>query len=48
MTDMYARDSKRGVRMSSYRGTSNINDDPIRPLITNNMNLSMPPDEGPR
>ena len=48
MTDMYARDSKRGgAWMSSYRGTSNINDDPIRPLITNNMNLSMPPDGEP-
>ena len=29
--------------MSSYRGTSNINDNPIRPLITNNMNLPLPP-----
>ena len=44
MTDMYARDSKRGgAWMSSYRGTSNINDNPIRPLITNNMNLPLPP-----
>jgi len=48
MTDMYARDSKRGgAWMSSYRGTSNINNDAIRPLITNNMNLSMPPDGEP-
>ena len=44
MTDMYARDSKRGgAWMSSYRGTSNINGERIRPLITNNMNLPMPP-----
>ncbi|MED5581911.1 MAG: M3 family metallopeptidase, partial [Pseudomonadota bacterium] len=44
MSDMYARDSKRGgAWMSSYRGTSNINDNPIRPLITNNMNLPLPP-----
>lgn len=44
MTDMYARDSKRGgAWMSSYRGTSNIYGDRIRPLITNNMNLPQPP-----
>ncbi|MGB5628971.1 MAG: M3 family metallopeptidase [Woeseiaceae bacterium] len=44
MTDMYARDSKRGgAWMSSYRGTSNINGDKIRPLITNNLNLPKPP-----
>ena len=44
MTDMYARDSKRGgAWMSSYRGTSDINGDRIRPLITNNMNLPKPP-----
>ena len=48
MTDMYARDSKRGgAWMSSYRGTSNINGDTIRPLITNNLNLPTPP-EGDR
>ena len=44
MTDMYARDSKRGgAWMNSYRGASNINGDNIRPLITNNLNLPMPP-----
>jgi peptidyl-dipeptidase Dcp len=44
MTDMYARESKRGgAWMNSYRGTSNINGESIRPLITNNMNLSKPP-----
>lgn len=44
MMDMYARDSKRGgAWMSSYRGTSNINGEVIRPIITNNLNLSTPP-----
>ncbi|HNP63354.1 MAG TPA: M3 family metallopeptidase [Woeseiaceae bacterium] len=44
MTDMYARDSKRGgAWMSSYRGASNINGDKIRPIVTNNLNLSVPP-----
>ena len=48
MTDMYARDSKRGgAWMSSYRATSNINGERIRPLVTNNMNLSMPPEGEP-
>ncbi len=48
MTDMFARDSKRGgAWMSSYRGTSNINGDRIRPLITNNMNLPQPPEGEP-
>jgi len=44
MTDMYARDSKRGgAWMSSYRMASNIEGDSVRPLITNNLNLSTPP-----
>lgn len=48
MVDMYARDSKRGgAWMSSYRSASNINDDNIRPIVTNNMNLSMPPEGEP-
>ena len=48
MTDMYARDSKRGgAWMSSYRGTSNIDVESIRPLITNNLNLPMPPEGQP-
>ena len=48
MTDMYARDSKRGgAWMSSYRGTSNINGDKIRPVITNNLNLPTPPEGDP-
>ncbi|RZV38004.1 MAG: M3 family peptidase [Chromatiales bacterium] len=48
MTDMYARDSKRGgAWMNSYRGTSNIDGDNIRPLITNNLNLPTPPEGDP-
>ena len=48
MTDMYARDSKRGgAWMSSYRGTSNIDGNSIRPLITNNLNLPTPPEGEP-
>ncbi len=48
MTDMYARDSKRGgAWMSSYRGTSNIDGDSIRPLVTNNLNLPTPPEGEP-
>ncbi|MEO0818325.1 MAG: M3 family metallopeptidase [Pseudomonadota bacterium] len=44
MTDMYARDSKRGgAWMSSFRNTSNINGERIRPIINNNMNLTQPP-----
>ncbi len=44
MTDMYARDSKRGgAWMNTYRASSNINGERIRPLVTNNLNLSMPP-----
>ena len=48
MTDMYARDSKRGgAWMSSYRTTSNINGNSIRPLVTNNLNLPTPPEGEP-
>ena len=44
MTDMYARDSKRGgAWMSSFRETSDINGERIRPIINNNMNLTQPP-----
>ena len=44
MADMYARDSKRGgAWMSSYRTTSEIGGESVRPLITNNLNLPMPP-----
>ena len=48
MADMYARDSKRGgAWMSSYRTTSDFGGDSIRPLITNNLNLPMPPEGQP-
>ena len=48
MTDMYARDSKRGgAWMNAYRGASNIDGDNIRPLITNNLNLPTPPKGDP-
>jgi peptidyl-dipeptidase Dcp len=42
MTDMYSRDSKRGgAWMSSFRNTSNIGEK-IRPIITNNLNVTPP------
>jgi peptidyl-dipeptidase Dcp len=48
MTDMYARDSKRGgAWMNTYRDASNIGGDNIRPLVTNNLNLSKPPEGEP-
>ena len=44
MMDMFARSSKRGgAWMTSYRGTSNIDGNRIRPIVTNNMNLAQPP-----
>ncbi len=44
MMDMYSRESKRGgAWMSSYRDTSNIDGNSVRPIITNNMNLTTPP-----
>ncbi len=47
MMDMYARDSKRGgAWMSSYRQTSDVGE-PIRPIVTNNLNLSTPPEGEP-
>jgi len=43
MTDYYARESKRdGAWMSSYRHTSNIQGNDVRPIITNNLNLGLP------
>jgi peptidyl-dipeptidase Dcp len=46
MLDYYARDSKRGgAWMSTYRDTSNINGNDVRPIVTNNLNL-MTPAEG--
>ena len=48
MMDMYARDSKRGgAWMSNYRDASNLDGETIRPIVTNNMNLSTPPDGEP-
>jgi len=48
MTDYYARDSKRGgAWMSTYRDTSNIQGVNIRPIVTNNLNLSIPADGEP-
>lgn len=42
MTDMYSRDSKRGgAWMSSLRDTSNVGEN-IRPIITNNLNITPP------
>lgn len=44
MTDMYARDSKRGgAWMNSYRGSWNFGGETVRPIVTNNLNLSLPP-----
>ena len=43
MADFYARDSKRGgAWMSSYRQTSNVGGENIRPIITNNLNVAVP------
>lgn len=43
MVDMFARPSKRGgAWMSTYRSSSEIGDERIRPIITNNMNLVTP------
>ena len=48
MMDMYARDSKRGgAWMSSFRAASNIEGERIRPIVTNNLNLSTPPAGSP-
>ena len=48
MMDMYARDSKRGgAWMSGYRAASNIDGDLVRPIVTNNLNLSTPPEGEP-
>ena len=48
MMDMYARDSKRGgAWMNTYREASNIGGDTIRPIVTNNLNLSTPPEGEP-
>jgi len=48
MVDDYARESKGGgAWMSTYRSTSNIRGDNIRPIVTNNLNLAVPADGQP-
>ncbi|MEM1412595.1 MAG: M3 family metallopeptidase [Pseudomonadota bacterium] len=48
MFDMYARDSKRGgAWMNGFRSASNIGGETIRPIVTNNMNLTVPPEGEP-
>jgi len=48
MMDMYARDSKRsGAWMNSYRAASSMDGEVIRPIVTSNLNLSVPPDGEP-
>ncbi|MGV6802335.1 MAG: M3 family metallopeptidase [bacterium] len=48
MADMYARDSKRnGAWMSGFRSASNLDGDNIRPIVTNNLNLSIPAEGQP-
>lgn len=48
MMDMYSRSSKRGgAWMSSFRAASDIDGNTIRPLVTNNMNLTPPPEGQP-
>ena len=48
MFDMYARDSKRGgAWMGNYRRASNIEGNEIRPLVYNNLNLTLPPEGEP-
>lgn len=45
MMDMYSRSSKRGgAWMSSFRSTSDIKGNRVRPIIANNMNLTLPPE----
>lgn len=44
MADYFARDSKRGgAWMSTYRSASDIDGERIRPLVTNNLNLTRAP-----
>ena len=48
MVDYYARDSKRGgAWMSTYRDASDIRETNVRPIVTNNLNLSMPAEGEP-
>ena len=46
--DMYSRESKRGgAWMNTFREASDINGSRVRPLVTNNMNLLLPPEGEP-
>ena len=48
MFDMFARDSKRGgAWMNSFRSASNIEGEATRPIVTNNLNLTPPPEGEP-
>jgi peptidyl-dipeptidase Dcp len=48
MTDMYSRDSKQGgAWMNNYRDASNVDGKSIRPIVTNNLNLTVPPEGKP-
>ena len=48
MADYFARDSKRGgAWMSTYRSASDIDGERIRPLVTNNLNLTKAPEGQP-
>jgi peptidyl-dipeptidase Dcp len=48
MADFYARDSKRGgAWMSTFRDSSDIGGNSIRPIVTNNLNLITPAEGEP-
>ncbi|MEM5515465.1 M3 family metallopeptidase [Henriciella sp. AS95] len=48
MSDMYARDSKRGgAWMSTFRVASDVDGEDIRPIVSNNLNLIQPPEGQP-
>lgn len=48
MADFYSRDSKRGgAWMSSYRQASAVDNNQVRPIITNNLNITPPADGDP-
>jgi peptidyl-dipeptidase Dcp len=47
LMDAHARESKRGgAWMSTYRSASEVGGERVRPLVTNNLNLTLPPGEG--
>jgi peptidyl-dipeptidase Dcp len=48
MIDYYARDSKRGgAWMSTYRQASDIQGNAVRPIVTNNLNITAPAEGEP-